>query len=106
MKDLPDHLDLPVGQSRSFTMPSLGTSGYIWRERIVGEPDVVSVSWQRGFPPGTEPPAVGVSAPETLTIHALKPGGVTLLLEQARPWERDQAPQRQERITVRVKTPD
>ncbi len=105
MEELPDHLDLAVGQSRSVTLPSLGTSGYVWQEQIVGQPGVVSISWQRGFPPGIEPPAVGVSAPETLTIHALEPGQVTLILEQARPWERDRAPQRQERITVRVSAP-
>jgi predicted secreted protein len=106
MEKLPDQLDLTVGQAHNLTLPSLGTSGYVWQERVVGQPGVVSVSWQRGFPPGTKLPAVGVAAPETLTIHALEPGEVTLLLEQARPWERDRAPQRQERITVRVSAPD
>jgi predicted secreted protein len=106
MEELPDHLDLKVGQSRSFVLPSLGTSGYVWQDRVAGQPDVVDVSWVRGFPPGAKLPAVGVSAPETLTIQALKPGEVTLLLEQARPWERGRTPHRQERIIVRVSTPD
>jgi predicted secreted protein len=106
MEKLPDHLDLTVGQSYSLTLPGLGTSGYVWRERVAGEPGVVGVSWVRGFPPGAKLPAVGVSAPETLTIRALESGEVTLVLEQARPWERGRAPYREERITVRVSTPD
>jgi predicted secreted protein len=106
MDKLPDHLDLTVGQSRSFVLPSLGTSGYIWQDRVVGQSGVVGVSWVRGFPPGAKLPAVGVSAPEILTIQALEPGEVTLLLEQARPWERGRAPYREERITVRVSTPE
>jgi predicted secreted protein len=105
MEKLPDHLDLAVGQSYSLTLPSAGTSGYIWQETVAGPPGVVGVSWARGFPPGTTPPAVGVAAPETLTIHARQPGEVTLLLEQARPWERGRAPNREERITVRVSKP-
>jgi predicted secreted protein len=102
MEDLPDHLDLRVGQSRSLVLPSLGTSGYVWQEEVVGQPGVADVSLARGFPPGTQPPAVGVSAPETLTIRALEPGEATLLLRQARPWEHDQPPIREAQITVSV----
>ena len=100
--ELPDHLDLAVGESRTFVLPSLGTSGYMWQDTVVGQPGVVDTSWVRGFPPGTQAPAVGVAAPETLTVQAVAPGEVTLVLEQARPWERNQPPQRQEWMTVRV----
>jgi predicted secreted protein len=102
MEEVPEHLDLTVGQSQSFVLPSLGTSGYVWNENVAGAPDVVDVSWQRGFPPGAQLPAVGASAPETLTIRAVGPGEVTVHLHQARPWERDSAPKREGQVTVRV----
>jgi predicted secreted protein len=105
MEEVPDHLDLTVGQSESVVLPSLGTSGYSWQEQVVGDSGVVDVSWVRGFDPGAKLPPVGVSAPETLTVRALQPGEVTLRLQQARPWERDRAPRRERQVTVRVSAP-
>jgi predicted secreted protein len=105
MDEFPDHLDLAVGQDWTVVLPGLGTAGYIWQEQVSGPRDVIEVSWSRGFAPGTEPAAVGVSAPETLTIRASGPGDVTLHLVQVRPWERDVVPISERRMTVRVSMP-
>ncbi|QGF23472.1 hypothetical protein [Raineyella fluvialis] len=63
MGEVPDDLDLAVGEERAIVLRGLGTAGYLWRERVSGPAGVVEVSWSRGFAPGTEPTAVGVSAP-------------------------------------------
>ena len=102
MEHLPDRLDLSVGEERSLMLQGLGTAGYMWQEQISGSADVVGVTWQRGFPPGTEPAAIGVSAPETATIRALAPGEVTLRFIRIRPWEQDVAPKQEQKILVRV----
>ena len=51
------------------------------------EPGVVEVRWQRGLPAGARPMAVGASAPERATIHALRPGSAVVTLVQRRHWE-------------------
>lgn len=83
-------------------LPGLGTAGYMWQERVSGPPDVIRVSWVRGFAPGTEPAAVGVSAPESVTVRAVAPGDVLLRLVQVRPWQPDATPIGERQVTVRV----
>lgn len=102
MEQLPDRVDLAVGEEQTVVLPGLGTAGYMWQEQIVGPADVVNVTWQRGFPPGTEPAAVGVSAPERATIHAVGPGEVTLRFVQVRHWERGVAPIHEHRLLAHV----
>lgn len=102
MGEVPSHLDLTVGQEYTLVLPGLGTAGYIWQERVSGPPGVVQVSWSRGFAPGKEPTAVGLSAPETATIRAVGTGDVTLVFDQVRPWEKDMAPLSQQRVSLHV----
>ena len=106
LDEFPDHLDLAVGQEWSVVLPGLGTSGYRWQEQVSGPHDVVQVSWSRGFAPGTKPAAIGVSAPETVTIRASRPGDVTVHLVQVRSWERDVVPISERQMTVRVSMPE
>jgi predicted secreted protein len=102
MNDLPSQIDLTVGDVHTIELPGLGTAGYMWRETVNGPSGIVELSWSRGFTPGTEPRAVGVSAPEVATITALSPGEVTLQLDQVRPWEKDTAALNQHVIAIRV----
>jgi predicted secreted protein len=83
-------------------MPGLGTAGYIWQHEIDDPSGAVDVRWERGFPEGRPPAAVGVSAPEVATITALAPGRATLRLVQRRPWERDAPPLHAHTVEVRV----
>ncbi|HEX8103236.1 MAG TPA: protease inhibitor I42 family protein [Solirubrobacteraceae bacterium] len=103
MTDIPDRIELAPGETRSFQLPGLGTAGYMWQDVVEGDPGTVEVSWERGFAPGTEPAAVGVSAPETATVRALGPGEAAVRLVQRRPWEQDVAPQAEHRMAVQVR---
>lgn len=98
----PSTVRLVVGERRSFELPGLGTAGFIWQETVDGPPGIVEVAWQRGFPPGTPLPAVGVSAPEIVTLRALAPGDVTVRLVQRRPWEQDAKPNDERAVLVHV----
>ncbi len=102
MNVLEDNLDLGVGDEQTIALPGLGTAGYMWQERVIGPPDVIAISWSRGFAPGIEPAAIGVSAPERITIRGVRPGEAQLRLIQVRHWEPDEAPINERRITVRV----
>jgi predicted secreted protein len=92
MNVLEDNLDLVVGDEQTIALPGLGTAGYMWQERVIGPPDVIAISWSRGFAPGIEPAAIGVSAPERITIRGVRPGEAQLRLIQVRHWEPDEAP--------------
>ena len=102
MEQLPDRVDLSVGEERKLAFPGLGTAGYVWQEQIPGAADLVTVTWHRGFPPNTEPAAIGISAPEIATIHAIRAGEVVLRFVQIRPWERTVAPKQEKSVIVRV----
>jgi len=102
MADIPTRLELAVGQQYTVELPGLGTSGYIWEHEIIGGDDVVDVQWTRGFPPGSPPRPVGVSAPEVATIRAVRPGAAEVRLYQHRRWEPPDRVRAQHRLTVVV----
>jgi predicted secreted protein len=101
-QQIPQQVQLHVGESLTVELPGLGTAGFIWQDQVAGSPGVIQVSWSRGFAPGTEPTAIGVSAPEVATIQAVGPGEVTLRLVQVQPWEPQAAPNSQHLVAVRV----
>lgn len=87
MADVPNQLELEVGEQRTIELPGLGTAGYVWEHDVVGDDDVIDVRWSRGFPPDLQPQAVGISAPEAVTISARRAGSVEVRLYQHRRWE-------------------
>ena len=87
MGDLPDHVELAVGERLTFELPGLGTAGYAWEHEIAGEDGVVDASWNSERPAGSQPVAVGENVPESITMLGLRPGAVTVRLLQRRPWE-------------------
>jgi predicted secreted protein len=99
MADLPDHIDLAVGERVALTLPGLGTAGYVWEHEIVGERGLVDAAWTRGREP--EAP-VGASAPETLELVGRRPGSLVLRLYQRRPWEDAGRVRRERRVSVRI----
>ena len=102
MDEVPDEVTLTSGGQTTIRLPGLGTSGYVWDHEVAGPDDVVAVTWSRGFPPGSAPQAVGVSAPEVATIVASGPGTIELRLYQHRRWEHSVVPRVDHRITVNV----
>jgi predicted secreted protein len=102
VSELPTHLELVVGEEQTIPLPGLGTAGYMWQERLSGNPRAIEVSWQRGFLSGAKAPAVGVSAPEVVTIRAIEPGEVTVRLVQVRAWQPNEAPNAEHSVAVHV----
>lgn len=102
MTEVPTEVTLTGGGQTSIQLPGLGTSGYVWDHEVAGPEDVIDVTWSRGFPPGSVPQAVGVSAPEVATIVACRQGTIELRLYQHRRWEHSVAPRVDHRITVIV----
>lgn len=101
MADVPSRIQLAVGEQRDFELPGLGTAGYTWDHEASGD-DAVDARWTRGWPPGTPPKAVGVSAPETLTIHARRPGVTEVRMYQHRRWEPPAKARAEHRVVVVV----
>lgn len=101
--DVPDHLELAVGEQHVVELPGLGTAGYVWDDDIVGEDGVVEVRWTRGHPSGAAPQPVGLSAPEVATIRALRPGTVEIRLYQHRRWEPPDRVRAERRLSVSVR---
>lgn len=101
--DVPDHLELAVGDQYVVELPGLGTAGYVWDDDVAGADGVVEVRWTRGFPPGAAPHPVGLSAPEVATIRALRPGTVELRLYQHRRWEPSDRARAEHRLSVSVR---
>ena len=97
---LPGHLDLQQGETFSLELPSAGASCYLWSAETGGAPDVIRAEIRQN-PAGKLPP--GASTPEVLVIHALAPGEASVLLTQARPWERSAEPAQSHRIAVTVR---
>jgi predicted secreted protein len=101
--DVPDHVELAVGEQYVVELPGLGTAGYVWDDDVTGGGGVVEVRWSRGLPAGTAPQPVGVSAPEAATIRALRPGTAELRLYQHRRWEPPGRARAEHRLSVLVR---
>jgi predicted secreted protein len=101
--DIPNHLELAVGEQWAVELPGLGTSGYVWDHEVVGGRDVVEVQWSRGYPPGSPSRPAGVSAPEVATIRAVRPGTVEVRMYQHRRWEPPNRARAQHRLSVHVR---
>jgi predicted secreted protein len=99
--DVPESLRLTVGSSHDIVLPGLGTAGYLWTSEVEGDENVLTLTWRRGFGE-SEHPAVGVSAPERLTISASAPGQAAVHLAQARSWETGKPPRAEHTVQVFV----
>ena len=100
---LPEHIELKVGQAVDLEFAGLATAGYRWREEVAGEPDVIAVSWRRGFKDDPSTHNAGRSAPEIATIRAARRGTVRVKFLQARPWEKTVEPHDVHVIVVDVR---
>lgn len=107
--ELPNSLDLVVGEAWTVRLPGLGSAGYEWSVQV-SAPDVVSwamanVDDERGAVEGA-----GIALPpdssnvaRQLTIEAKSRGTTTVAVILARSWETDTPPLRQHEIAVRVR---
>jgi Chagasin family peptidase inhibitor I42 len=99
--EVPESLRLSVGSSQEIVLPGLGTAGYLWSAEVVGDDNIVDVTWRRGFAK-SEHPLVGASAPERITLTASSPGEVVVRLTQSRRWETGKPPRAEHVVHVVV----
>jgi predicted secreted protein len=102
MGELPDRIELNVGEQATYELPGRGIAGYRWDHELEGDEGVAEASWVRGLPPGATP-AVGAAAPETLTIEAKRPGTTRLRVFQHRRWEPPEKARNEQHVTVVVR---
>ena len=103
VENSPENITLTVGSAHVLELPGLGTAGYRWSHTIDGDPEVITVSWQRGVPAGAaESTPIGLSHQELVTIYAAHPGTVTMQLSQQRAWETEKPPLHRRTLTVHV----
>jgi predicted secreted protein len=102
--ELPDQIELKVGERKVVRLPGLGTSGYSWAHSLSGSDQTVAITLSTAPPPGPGPsPGVGSSSDKLFTIEALKPGQVNLHLTQRRAWETNTSPLKEHAITIVVR---
>lgn len=99
MSDLPERLDLRVGEVRTLQLPSLAQGGYRWEliaenERVVG----ITVQFQSAGAANA-----GTFSPfEIATLRGLQAGSTIVRCQQRRSWEGSAAPLIDQTVTVEV----
>jgi predicted secreted protein len=86
--DLPDHLDLGAGESRSFEFHGVPSTGYSWQHEVAGDEAVVNVEWSRAArgAPNTVPQG-GAGTVEIMTVTGGQPGTARLRVRWRRRWD-------------------
>ena len=101
--ELPDRIELQVGERKVVRLPGLGTAGYSWTHSLNGSDQTVAITSSTAPPPGPGPsPGVGPSSDALFTIEALKSGQVSLHLTQRRSWEKNTSPLKEHTVTIVV----
>jgi hypothetical protein len=85
--ELPDHLDLRIGESWTVEFRGLPSAGYSWQYEIVGDDGVVGVEWSRAARGVTPMPQGGAGTVETMTVTGAEPGTVQLRVRWRRGWD-------------------
>jgi len=102
--DVPDRIELRIGEKTTLGLPGLGAAGYSWSHEFKGDNDVVRVSPSAAPAPAGDatrlPP--GESVDEWFTIEALARGETILHMLQSRRWEKGKAPRKEYNITITV----
>jgi predicted secreted protein len=87
MPDLPDHLDLRIGESRTIEFRGLPSAGYSWQHEVLGDHKVVHVEWTRAARSVPTVPQGGGVTVEIMTVTADEPGTVQLRVRWRRRWD-------------------
>jgi predicted secreted protein len=98
-------LQLRPGETHELALPSLGTAGYRWIDKIASGDGVVEISRHRGPAVAGDGPVAGRSTAELLLVRALSPGHAHIELSQRRPWETDVPPRAKLQVNVEVIDP-
>ncbi len=96
---------LGVGQTMDITLDSNPTAGYRWFLTQTPDPTVVAVQTHAFVADHDAQGRPGAGGREVFAIKGVSPGFSEMVLDYARPWEREQGkpPAQSHRITVRVR---
>jgi len=99
----PTQVTLPKGGSFTVALPSNPTTGYSWKLDGALNPKILKTDGGKYIAPAqTNPPIVGRGGREVWTFTAVGPGKQTVTLIYVRPWEKNVAPVKTQKMWVTV----
>lgn len=105
--DLPEYshssriIETEIGREFVIVLESNPTTGYGWRLSSAFDKKMLEVTEIRHHAAPTD--RVGAGGKDRWTFKGLQEGTSILVLEYARPWEKDVLPIKSENFTVRIK---
>lgn len=89
-----EKITMHEGETVTRTLKGNPTTGYLWKahEQPADSPVKVETALVPREQRDDEPPVCGEPCPTQVTITAQKPGTATVVVNYARPWEKDTPP--------------
>lgn len=91
-----------VGETVTRVLDGNPTTGYLWKAEQLPEDAPVAVETAQLPAERRKEPVCGAPSPTRVTITARKPGTATVVVNYARPWEKDTPPARSVRYEITV----
>lgn len=97
-----ENITMHVGETVTRTLKGNPTTGFLWKARE--QPADSPVKAETALLPAEErkEPLCGAPSPTQVTITAQKPGTATVVVDYARPWEKDTPPARTVQYNITV----
>lgn len=97
-----EQITIHEGETVTRVLDGNPTTGYLWKAEQLPEDAAVKVETAILPAEKGKCPLCGAPSPTQVTITAVKPGTSTVVVNYARPWEKDQEPARTVRYKVTV----
>ncbi len=97
-----EQITMREGETVTRVLDGNPTTGYLWKAEQL--PEDAAVKAETAVLPAekSKRPLCGAPSPTQVTITAVKPGTATVVVNYARPWEKDKEPARTVRYEVTV----
>lgn len=103
--EIPDQIELRVGETYTLEFPGLGAAGYLWTYEILENGNLLDILTEARSAQSVneeDSPSVGSSANEFFTLKALEVGHSRVRFVQRRPWEQNQPPLKEHILDVKI----
>ena len=97
-----EKITMHAGEAVTRVLEGNPTTGYLWKAEQLPPGAAVKVETAQLPAEERREPVCGAPSPTQVTITAVKPGTATVVVNYARPWEKDQEPARTVRYEVTV----
>ena len=97
-----ENITMRVGETVTRVLDGNPTTGYLWKAEQLPEDAPVAVETAQLPAAERKEPVCGAPSPTRVTITARKPGTATVVVNYARPWEKDTPPARSVRYEITV----